>query len=104
MHTHLSPIWKEDTGVNMLNSVSLKAGLVAATAFGIILVFGGTGDSLFAQEELPEGFKKGDLAPEPSAEMIEAGKRVYFTKCVWCHGVDGAGDGPGAGPIYGYCQ
>ncbi|MDR4472518.1 MAG: cytochrome c [Nitrospira sp.] len=26
--------------------------------------------------------------------MIESGKRVYFTKCVWCHGVDGAGDGP----------
>ncbi len=49
---------------------------------------------------MPEGFKKGDLAPEPSAEMIEAGKRVYFTKCVWCHGVDGAGDGPGADRLW----
>ncbi len=49
---------------------------------------------------VPEGFKKGDLAPLPSAEMIEAGKRVYFTKCVWCHGVDGAGDGPAADRLW----
>jgi len=32
--------------------------------------------------------------------MIEGGKRVYFTKCVWCHGVDGAGDGPGADRLW----
>jgi len=84
----------------MLNSVIRKAGVVATTALGVILGSGGTGVSLFAQGELPEGFKKGDLAPEPSAEMIEAGKRVYFTKCVWCHGVDGAGDGPGADRLW----
>jgi len=84
----------------MMNSLSRKAGVVAATAFGIILVSGSTGVSLFAQDALPEGFKKGELAPEPAAEMIEAGKRVYFTKCVWCHGVDGAGDGPGADRLW----
>ena len=60
----------------MMNSVTRKAGVVAATAFGVILISGGTGVSLLAQEGLPEGFKKGDLAPEPAAEMIEAGKRV----------------------------
>ena len=54
----------------------------------------------FAADALPAGFKKGELAPEPSADMIEAGKRVYFTKCVWCHGVDGAGDGPGADRLW----
>jgi DMSO reductase family type II enzyme heme b subunit len=84
----------------MMNSLYRKAGVVAATAFGIILVSGSAGVSLFAQDALPEGFKKGELAPEPSAEMIEAGKRVYFTKCVWCHGVDGAGDGPGADRLW----
>ncbi|MGQ0694919.1 MAG: c-type cytochrome [Nitrospiraceae bacterium] len=84
----------------MLNSVIRKAGVVAATALGVILGSGDTGVSLFAQGGLPEGFKKGDLSPEPSAEMIEAGKRVYFTKCVWCHGVDGAGDGPGADRLW----
>ncbi len=84
----------------MAYSVIRKAGVVAATALGVILGSGSTGVSLFAQGGLPEGFKKGDLAGEPSAEMIEAGKRVYFTKCVWCHGVDGAGDGPGADRLW----
>ncbi|MDE3119410.1 MAG: c-type cytochrome, partial [Nitrospirota bacterium] len=66
------------------------------------MVSGSAGVSIFAQEGggLPEGFKKGELAPLPSAEMIEAGKRVYFTKCVWCHGVDGAGDGPAADRLW----
>lgn len=49
-----------------------------------------------AQEDLPEGFKQQGLPAPPAADQIEAGKRVYFTKCVWCHGVEGAGDGPGA--------
>ena len=81
----------------MKNSLSLKAGALLTTAFGIILVSGSAGGlALAADATLPAGFTKGELAPEPSADMIEAGKRVYFTKCVWCHGVDGAGDGPGA--------
>ncbi|OGW48665.1 MAG: hypothetical protein A2V62_07355 [Nitrospirae bacterium RBG_19FT_COMBO_58_9] len=84
----------------MKNSFSLKAGALLTTAFGIILVSGSTGALTFAADALPEGFKKGELAPEPAADMIEAGKRVYFTKCVWCHGVDGAGDGPGADRLW----
>jgi len=85
----------------MKNSLSLKAAALLATAFGIILVSGSTGDLTFAADAaLPAGFKTGALAPEPSADMIEAGKRVYFTKCVWCHGVDGAGDGPGADRLW----
>src|SRR5574342_477304 len=94
------PTWIHEMRGNMMKSLSWKAGVVAATAFGVILVTGSTGVSLFAQEAVPEGFKKGELAPEPPAEMIEAGKRVYFTKCVWCHGVDGAGDGPGADRLW----
>lgn len=27
-------------------------------------------------------------------DKLEAGKKVYFKRCVWCHGVEGAGDGP----------
>src|SRR5574338_558567 len=86
--------------INMRNSSKRKVGVVAATAFGVILASGSIGVSLVGAEDMPEGFKKGDLAVEPSAEMIEAGKRVYFTKCVWCHGVDGAGDGPGADRLW----
>jgi mono/diheme cytochrome c family protein len=82
--------------------LSSRAVLVVAAAIVITLVAGSTGVSLFAEENsgLPAGFKKGDLSPLPSAEMIEAGKRVYFTKCVWCHGVDGAGDGPAADRLW----
>ena len=64
----------------MKNSFSLKAGGLLMTAFGIILVSGGTGGVTLAADTLPAGFKSGTLAPEPSADMIEAGKRVYFTK------------------------
>ena len=84
----------------MKNSFSLKAGVLLTTAFGIILVSGSTGGVTLAEEVLPAGFKKSELAPEAPADMIEAGKRVYFTKCVWCHGVDGAGDGPGADRLW----
>jgi mono/diheme cytochrome c family protein len=84
----------------MKNSFSLKAGVLLTTAFGIILVSGSIGGVTLAADALPAGFKPGALAPEPSAEMIEAGKRVYFTKCVWCHGVDGGGDGPGADRLW----
>ena len=84
----------------MKNSFSLKAGGLIMTAFGIILVSGIFGSMTFAADTLPAGFKTGALAPEPSADMIEAGKRVYFTKCVWCHGVDGGGDGPGADRLW----
>ena len=83
----------------MKNSFSLKAGVLSLTAFGIILLSGSAWVA-FAADSLPAGFKAGALAPEPSADMIEAGKRVYFTKCVWCHGVDGAGDGPGADRLW----
>ena len=35
--------------------------------------------------------------PDPIKEdMLETGKKVYFKRCVWCHGVEGGGDGPSA--------
>lgn len=83
--------------------VNGKSVLIPILALGVTLISGSTGISIFAQEGgsgLPEGFKKVELAQPPSAEMIEAGKRVYFTKCVWCHGVDGAGDGPAADRLW----
>ncbi len=85
-----------------MRHVTSKVLLIAIAVLGITMVSGSAGVSIFAQEGggLPEGFKKGELAPLPSAEMIEAGKRVYFTKCVWCHGVDGAGDGPAADRLW----
>src|SRR5690349_25167826 len=77
-----------------------KFNFLSAVALGVVMISGSAGVTIFAQETVPEGFKKGELAPLPSAEMIEAGKRVYFTKCVWCHGVEGAGDGPAADRLW----
>jgi mono/diheme cytochrome c family protein len=79
-----------------------KIAIILMGAIGMTMVAGSAGMWSIAQEGggLPEGFQKGELANPPSAEMIEAGKRVYFTKCVWCHGVDGAGDGPAADRLW----
>ncbi len=57
--------------------------LVAAMAAG--MVSGSAGVPLFAQESggLPEGFVKRNPPGLPPADQIEAGRRVYFTKCVW---------------------
>jgi len=80
-----------------------RAILILGVAITVTMVAGSAGLGTFAQEgggDLPQGFKKAELAPLPPAEMIEAGKRVYFTKCVWCHGVDGAGDGPAADRLW----
>lgn len=77
-----------------------KLVFLPAIALGVVMVSGSAGVSIFAQEVVPEGFKKSELSPLPSADMIEAGKRVYFTKCVWCHGVEGAGDGPAADRLW----
>ena len=40
-------------------------------------------------------------APDPiKKELLEKGKKVYFKRCVWCHGVEGGGDGPSAERLY----
>ena len=62
----------------------------------LLLGLSGPGSSWGQEEVLPDGFSRQSAPAKPGAEQIEAGKRVYFTKCVWCHGVEGAGDGPGA--------
>ena len=73
------------------------AGLGALT---LSLVLVGLPSVVSAQDDVPEGFKMQGLPAQHPAEQIEAGKRVYFTKCVWCHGVEGAGDGPGADRLW----
>ena len=79
--------------------MNVKATPIFGAALGA-LILSASAVGLGHAGDLPEGFSKGELAPAPPAEMIEAGKRVYFTKCVWCHGVDGAGDGPGADRLW----
>lgn len=39
--------------------------------------------------------------PDPiQKDKLELGKKVYFKRCVWCHGVEGAGDGPSADRLF----
>jgi len=84
--------------------MSMSPVICLIAVLGIALISGSAPVWTFAEEGatsgLPEGFKKSDMPPMPSAEDIEAGKRVYFTKCVWCHGVEGSGDGPSADRLW----
>ena len=34
-------------------------------------------------QSMPDAIKK---------DMLETGKKVYFKRCVWCHGVEGGGE------------
>lgn len=82
----------------------LGLGLLTLSIFGFVPGFGGIA---IADDEGPKGVMSvapAPLEPKPgtykpkqeSGAEIEAGKGVYFRKCVWCHGPDGAGDGPSA--------
>ena len=40
-------------------------------------------------------------APDPiKTDLLEQGKHVYYKRCVWCHGVEGGGDGPPADRLF----
>ncbi len=39
--------------------------------------------------------------PDPvKQDQLELGKKIYFKRCVWCHGVEGGGDGPSADRLF----
>ena len=39
--------------------------------------------------------------PDPVLkDKLELGKKTYFKRCVWCHGVEGGGDGPSADRLF----
>ncbi len=60
-------------------------------ALAVMLIVG-LPSTLLAQEAQP---------PDPVLEdKLELGKRVYFKRCVWCHGVEGGGDGPSADRLF----
>ena len=42
-------------------------------------------------QQAPDAIKK---------DLLEKGKKVYFKRCVWCHGVEGGGDGPSADRLF----
>ncbi len=76
--------WMKMVGV--IGGVGL---LVVGVAVGLFL----TDVANFSTVGFAQEVKGGRPVKEPDAD-IDAGKAVYFRKCVWCHGVEGAGDGP----------
>src|SRR3972149_320874 len=74
----------------------------ALAVMGVAGLLGGAGLLATARAE------KEQDAPPPTAAVpgkaspadLEAGKAIYFRKCVWCHGSEGAGDGPGADRLW----
>ena len=88
------------TKMQRVGTMNCRKGFLVVKAFFLsVALIAGIGTA-WGQDEVPEGFKIQGKPGQPSAEQIEAGKRVYFTKCVWCHGVEGAGDGPGADRLW----
>ena len=57
-----------------------------------VMLFVGLPSTLLAQEA---------KRPDPILkDKLELGKKTYFKRCVWCHGVEGGGDGPSADRLF----
>jgi mono/diheme cytochrome c family protein len=70
--------------------------IVAGTFLAVSVVIG----NLSIAQSQEGGAVSAKINAPPNEEDIEAGKSVYFIKCVWCHGEAGAGDGPGADRLW----
>ena len=59
---------------------------------------------LFAAVVMMIGIPSAAFAQQPpdavKQDVLELGKKVYFKRCVWCHGVEGGGDGPAADRLF----
>lgn len=72
---------------------------VWALIWGVVIVSGGSLalNRAAAEEKKAAPAAGGAYRPQKASdEQLAAGAKVYFKKCVWCHGPQGAGDGPGA--------
>ncbi len=67
--------------------------VLAVGSFGTLLWAAGEGDKA---KKAPAQVRSAKATPEE----LELGKKVYFKRCVWCHGPEGAGDGPGADRLW----
>ena len=66
---------------------------------GAIVIAGGSLalNRAAAEDKKPAPAAGSSYRPQkPTDAQVAAGEKVYFKECVWCHGPEGAGDGPGA--------
>jgi mono/diheme cytochrome c family protein len=71
--------------MTMTNNNYIKRLILSFLAVALIAVPG------TALAGVPDAIKK---------DLVEKGKKVYFKRCVWCHGVEGGGDGPSADRLF----
>ena len=84
----------------ILASFNKKKGVILVAVFAFIITSGMAVLLGLAQQE-KEAKAPAQVRPsKPTPEDLEAGKATYFRKCVWCHGAEGAGDGPGADRLW----
>jgi len=73
-------------GMTMTNNNYIKRLILSFLAVALFAVPGAA-----LAEQAPDAIKK---------DLLEEGKKVYFKRCVWCHGVEGGGDGPSADRLF----
>ncbi|HUK57418.1 MAG TPA: c-type cytochrome [Nitrospiria bacterium] len=89
-----------------MNKILSVFGNKKAVAVGIVtvaLIASGSVVLTLAQtkdEKAPAAAAGAGRPAKPSQPDIDAGKQIYFKKCVWCHGPEGAGDGPSADRLW----
>ncbi len=73
-------------GMTMTKNNNYKRLIFSFLAVALIAVPG-----VALAQTVPDAVKK---------DMLETGKKVYFKRCVWCHGIEGGGDGPSADRLF----
>jgi mono/diheme cytochrome c family protein len=77
-----------------------KKGVILVSLITFIVMSGITVVLSVAQQEKEAAAPAQAKPAKATPEDLEAGKLIYFKKCVWCHGPEGAGDGPGADRLW----
>jgi len=52
--------------------------------------------SVYGQQKTEESPFVDFIKPPENAQNVKVGKKLYKAKCIWCHGLNGDGDGPAA--------
>jgi len=81
-------------------SIASSAKWGAAVAAALALACGGGGEEKSAPASQPAAATRpGPPAPAPAEAAHAAAEEIFSTRCATCHGVSGAGNGPGSAAL-----
>ena len=80
--------------------IRYKYGILTFTVAVLTVTFAFIANTLADEKAAPAAAPSAGRPDKASPEDVEAGKAIYFKKCVWCHGPQGAGDGPSADRLW----